>query len=99
MPQRTDIFSLGRMGLTSGEGRRLELHTALAPLELGGERYVPDPELAAIRLPNDLRRSGALAQFLQPLQFAVQPALVGVEHRQRVHQPGHEIAVRAQRLV
>ena len=33
MPQRTDIFSLGRMGLTSGEGRRLELHTALAPLD------------------------------------------------------------------
>ena len=50
MPQRTDIFSLGRMGLTSGEGRRLELHTALAPLELGGERYTPDPELVPVRL-------------------------------------------------
>ena len=50
MPQRTDIFSLGRMGLTSGEGRRLELHTALAPLDLGGERYTPDPELVPVRL-------------------------------------------------
>ena len=50
MPQRTDIFSLGRMGLTSGEGRRLELHTTLASLELGGERYTPDPELVPVRL-------------------------------------------------
>jgi uncharacterized protein len=50
MPQRTDIFSLGRLGLTSGEGRRLELHTALAPLDLGGERYTAHPELVPVRL-------------------------------------------------
>ena len=50
MAQRTDIFSLGRMGLTSGEGRRLELHTVLAPLDLGGERYTPYPELVLVRL-------------------------------------------------
>ena len=50
MAQRTDIFALGRLGLTSGEGRRLELHTALAPLDLGGERYTPDPELVPVRL-------------------------------------------------
>ena len=43
MAQRTDIFALGRLGLTSGEGRRLELHAALAPLDLGGERYTPSP--------------------------------------------------------
>jgi uncharacterized protein len=50
MAQRTDIFSLGRMGLTSGEGRRLDLNVALAPLDLGGERYTPDPELVPVRL-------------------------------------------------
>jgi uncharacterized protein len=50
MAQRTDIFALGRLGLTSGEGRRLELHTALAPLDLGGERYTPEPELVSVRL-------------------------------------------------
>src|SRR3954471_9807210 len=50
MPQRTDIFSLGRLGLSSGEGRRLDLHTALAPLELGGERYAADPDVVPIRL-------------------------------------------------
>jgi uncharacterized protein len=50
MAQRTDVFSLGRMGLTSGEGRRLELHTVLAPLDLAGERYTADPELVPVRL-------------------------------------------------
>jgi uncharacterized protein len=50
MPQRTDLFSLGRLGLTSGEGRRLELHTALAPLDLGGERYTAEPALVPVRL-------------------------------------------------
>src|SRR3954465_4780276 len=50
MPQRTDIFSLGRLGLSSGEGRRLALPTALAPLELGGERYAADPEVVPDRL-------------------------------------------------
>jgi uncharacterized protein len=50
MPQRTDLFALGRLGLTSGEGRRLELHTALAPLDLGGERYTAEPPLVPVRL-------------------------------------------------
>jgi uncharacterized protein len=50
MAQRTDIFALGGLGLTSGEGRRLELHTRLAPLDLGGERYTPEPELVPLRL-------------------------------------------------
>jgi len=50
MAQRTDLFSLGRLGLTSGEGRRLDLHTRLAPLDLGGERYAAEPELVPVRL-------------------------------------------------
>ena len=40
MPQRTDIFDLGRLGLTSGEGRRLDLHVHVEPFDYGGERYV-----------------------------------------------------------
>jgi uncharacterized protein len=50
MPQRTDIFSLGRLGLSSGEGRRLDLHAKLDPLALGGERYTADPEVVPVRL-------------------------------------------------
>lgn len=34
-----DILELGRLGLSSGEGRRLELSVGFDPLEFGGERY------------------------------------------------------------
>jgi uncharacterized protein len=39
--QRSDVFELGRLGLRSGEGRRLDLEVAIDPLEFGGERYAP----------------------------------------------------------
>jgi uncharacterized protein len=47
---RTDSFDLGRLRLTSGEGRRLDLHVAIDPLQLGGERYAVRPDLIAARL-------------------------------------------------
>ena len=34
MPQRTDLFDLGRLGLTSGEGRRLDLFVHVEPVRL-----------------------------------------------------------------
>lgn len=36
---RTDVLDLGRLRLTAGEGRRLELEVALRPLTFSGERY------------------------------------------------------------
>ena len=50
MPQRTDIFDLARLGLTSGEGRRLELHTALDAFDYGGQRYAVEPALVPVKL-------------------------------------------------
>jgi uncharacterized protein len=50
MPQRTDTFDLARLGLTSGEGRRLDLHTALGSFDFGGQRYEAEPALAPVRL-------------------------------------------------
>ncbi len=50
MPQRTDLFDIGRLGLTSGEGRRLDLHVGIAPLEYGGSTYAAVPELVPVRL-------------------------------------------------
>lgn len=44
MAPRTDSFDLGRLRLTSGEGRRLELEVALDPLRFGGETYVVTPD-------------------------------------------------------
>jgi uncharacterized protein len=50
MPQRTDTFDLERLGLTSGEGRRFDLHTGVGGFEYGGQRYEVDPELVPVRL-------------------------------------------------
>jgi uncharacterized protein len=37
--QVTDQLEVGRLGLTPGEGRRLDLEARVDPLVLGGERY------------------------------------------------------------
>jgi len=39
MGQRTEIFDVGRLGLSSGEGRRLELGLPVAAFDFGGQRY------------------------------------------------------------
>jgi uncharacterized protein len=50
MPQRTDVFDLPRLGLTSGEGRRLDLHVHVDPFSYGGEGYAVTPDLVPVRL-------------------------------------------------
>jgi uncharacterized protein len=50
MPQRTDDFDLGRLGLTSGEGRRLDLFVHIDPFSFGGQDYAAIPELVPARL-------------------------------------------------
>lgn len=44
---RTDVVDLGRMRLSAGEGRRLDLEVALRPLDFGGVRYEPPATVAA----------------------------------------------------
>jgi uncharacterized protein len=39
MAGRTEIFELGRLGLASGEGRRLGLEIPVDDFEFGGQRY------------------------------------------------------------
>ena len=39
MAQRTDIFDVGKLGLSSGEGRRLDLVVPAEAFEFGGQRY------------------------------------------------------------
>jgi uncharacterized protein len=39
MGARTDTFDIGRLGLSSGEGRRLELDVPVADFDFGGQRY------------------------------------------------------------
>lgn len=50
MPLRTDSFDLGGLHLTSGEGRRLDLHVEIEPFELGSERYRVEPAVVPVRL-------------------------------------------------
>ncbi len=50
MPQRTDVFDLERLGLTSGEGRRLELHVRVEPFSFGNQTYAAAPEVVPVRL-------------------------------------------------
>jgi len=45
-----DAFDLGALRLSAGQGRRMELETALEPLEFGGERYEPTPEVLPVVL-------------------------------------------------
>jgi uncharacterized protein len=95
MPQRTDIFDLGRLGLSSGEGRRLELHTGLGPFSYGGQPYAVEPELIPVRL--DVSRTTASGWALRlrfevglagPCMRCLEPAQLSfaVDARE-VHQP------------
>jgi uncharacterized protein len=50
MPLRTDIFDLGGLRLSSGEGRRLDLRVGIDPFELGGEHYAVEPSVVPAQL-------------------------------------------------
>jgi uncharacterized protein len=50
MALRTDTFDLGALRLSTGEGRRVELHACIDPFELGGERYTVEPPVVPVRL-------------------------------------------------
>jgi uncharacterized protein len=50
MAQRTDIFDLGRLGLSSGEGRRIDTRVALDDLVLAGQRYAAAGRDVDVRL-------------------------------------------------
>src|SRR5215210_5526615 len=50
MGAATDSFDLGRLKLSSGEGRRLELEARLDPLHIGGQHYTVDGGNVPVRL-------------------------------------------------
>jgi uncharacterized protein len=67
MPQRTQTFSLERLMLRSGEGRRLDLHVPVDPLAFGGSRYEVTPSPLEARL--DVSRTTGAGYALR-LRFA-----------------------------
>jgi DUF177 domain-containing protein len=91
------VFELGRLGLSSGEGRRLDLEATVDPLEFGGQRYGPEPREVpvtvdvarttqgySLRLRYRVAISGPCARCLEDAQRAVE-----VDARE-VDQPGGE---------
>jgi uncharacterized protein len=96
MPQRTDSFDLGRLGLSSGDGRRLDLHTAIAPFDYGGQRYDVVPQLVPVRLDVSRTTGNGWALRLRftaalegPCMRCLEAAAVGQEVDAReVSQPG-----------
>jgi uncharacterized protein len=63
MPQRTDTFDLGRLGLRSGDGRRLDLHVPIPDFHYGGEPYAVTPGLVPVRL--DVSRTTGMGWALR----------------------------------
>jgi DUF177 domain-containing protein len=50
MTLRADAFDLAALRLTPGEARRIALAVTIDPFELGGERYVVEPDRVQTRL-------------------------------------------------
>jgi uncharacterized protein len=93
---RADIFDLGRLRLSAGEGRRLVLGVRLGDFDLGGERYAPDPAQVDAQLDVSRMTGGGYALRLRfaaaitgPCMRCLEPAgpVVGVDARE-VDQPG-----------
>jgi uncharacterized protein len=69
MAEATTIIDLGRLSLSHGEGRRLDLSVRLEPLELGGQAYEVSPDTVSTRL-DVSRPSGGYAFRLRfPLRM------------------------------
>jgi uncharacterized protein len=58
MGQRTEIFDVDKLGLSSGEGRRFELDVPVGAFEFGGQRYELPGEVVDARLNVDHTTAG-----------------------------------------
>lgn len=95
MGQLVEIFDLGRLGLSSGEGRRLELELPLEPFQFGGQRYAPAADRLAAVVDVARTRSGyslrlrLSAALGGPCMRCLEPALQVLEVDAReIDQPG-----------
>ena len=89
MASTTDTFDLGRLGLTSGEGRRLDLTVDLPSLLLADQEYRPE---AAVPVRLDVSRTTGAGYSLR-LRYTVElsgPCMRCLEDAAR----GFEIDVR-----
>ena len=96
MAARTDTFDLGRLRLTSGEGRRLVLGVPLGEFDFAGEHYAVEPPVVDAELDVSRMTGGGYALRLRfeaglsgPCMRCLEPAapVVAVDVRE-VNQPG-----------
>src|SRR5215217_9185906 len=95
MAQRTDIFNVGQLGLSSGEGRSLALDVPVDAFDFGGQRYEVDGGAVRARLDVSHTVSGYAfrlrfeAELDGPCVRCLEPAghAVAVDARE-IDQPG-----------
>jgi uncharacterized protein len=96
MAALTDTFDLGRLRLSSGEGRRLTLGVRLGTFDFGGQRYDVEPETVDASLDVSRMTGGGYALRLRfragltgPCMRCLEAAAPVTEVDVReVHQPG-----------
>jgi uncharacterized protein len=96
MAARTDIFDLGRLRLSAGEGRRLVLGVGLGDFDFGGETYAVEPRVVDATLDVSRMTGGGYALRLRfeaglsgPCMRCLEAAAPVVEVDAReVEQPG-----------
>jgi uncharacterized protein len=96
MAARTDIFDLGRLRLSAGEGRRLVLGVGLGDFDFGGETYAVEPPVVDATLDVSRMTGGGYALRLRfeaglsgPCMRCLEAAAPVVEVDAReVEQPG-----------
>src|SRR5262249_22092979 len=75
----------GRLSLSHGDGKRLDLPVRLDPFELGGQTYVADPESPTVRLDASRHSNGYAFRLRFPVHLegpcmrCLEPAQLDVE--------------------
>ena len=95
MAGKTDVFDLGRLQLSSGQGRAVDLRVELEDLEFGGQRYGSETPLTDAVLDVTRTRGGYSlrlrleARLAGPCMRCLEDARTGVEIDAReIDQPG-----------
>jgi len=93
---RTDVFDLGRLRLSPGEGRHLDLEVGLQPMDFSGERYDVSEPVVPVRLDLSKMNGGGYSLRLRfsagltgPCMRCLTPAAPSVDIDVReIDQPG-----------
>jgi uncharacterized protein len=95
MGQRTEIFDIGKLMLSSGEGRRVDLEVPVEGFDFGGQRYAVTGEQVDALLDVSHTTSGysLRLRFDAALEGPCMRCLEGADHRvevdsREVDQPG-----------